>query len=77
MYSVSGRCVSDIFVNFRSCMVIVVLEVALRLLLGVEKIRGKARERTRGRRERTGRHHKTGCIIAPGVERSSNYVMMS
>ena len=41
-------------------MVIVALEVALRLLLGLEKIGGKARERTRGRRGKTERHRKTG-----------------
>ena len=41
-------------------MVIVVLEVALRLLLGMEKIGEKARERTRGRRKRAGRPHKIG-----------------
>ena len=41
-------------------MVIVALEVALRLLLGLEKIGGKARERTKGRRKRTERHHKIG-----------------
>ena len=34
-------------------MVIVALKVALRLLLGMEKIEGRARERIKGREKRT------------------------
>ena len=57
-------------------MVIVVLKVALRLLLGMEKIEGRAREKIEGRTERTGKPHRTGCIIAPRVKRNSNYVIL-
>ena len=58
-------------------MVTLVLKVALRLLLGMEKIEGRARERIKGREKRTERPHKTGCLTALRVERNSNYVMMS
>ena len=55
-------------------MVIVVLKVALRLLLGMEKIEGRAKERIEGKTKRIGRPNKTGFIIAPRVEKNSNVV---
>ena len=57
-------------------MVTLVLKVALRLLLGREKIEGRTREKIEERTERTGKPHKTGCIIAPRVKRNSNYVIL-